>query len=123
LVNLVKICFLIDENLSPRVAQALRNMDAEIEVLRVGDPGAPPLGALDPDILNYLHSKQCALVTDNRTSMPEHLAAHIAAGRHHGGIFWIRPTTSFKALVNALFMIWATTKAQEWVDCTDWLPY
>jgi hypothetical protein len=33
----------------------------------------PPLGTLDPDVLQYLGLSQRLLVTDNRTSMPEHL--------------------------------------------------
>ena len=50
----MKIRFLVDENLSPRLEQALRDMNADIDVTRVGDPGAPPLGTLDPSILSWV---------------------------------------------------------------------
>lgn len=119
----MRIRFLIDENLSPRLEQALKNMNADIDALRIGDPGAPPLGTLDPDILNDLQSAQRALVTDNRTSMPGHLTDHAAAGKHHGGIIWVRPKTGLKALVNALCLVWVASEAEEWMDRTDWLPY
>ena len=119
----MRIRFLIDENLSPRLGEALRNTNADIDVLRIGDPGAPPLGTLDPDILDYLQSAQRALVTDNRTSMPGHLTEHAAAGKHHGGIIWVRPKTGFKVLVSALYLVWAAAEADEWIDRTDWLPY
>ncbi|MDJ0516033.1 MAG: hypothetical protein QNJ74_07115 [Trichodesmium sp. MO_231.B1] len=46
----MKIRFLIDENLSPRLKQALLRFNFNIDVLRVGDDGAPEFGTLDPDI-------------------------------------------------------------------------
>jgi predicted nuclease of predicted toxin-antitoxin system len=82
----MKIRFLLDENLPPRIEDVLRDLDAQIDVIRVGDPGTPTLGTLDPDILTYLESSQRVLVTGNRRSIPKHLAAHMAAGRHHFGI-------------------------------------
>ena len=46
-----------------------------IDVLRVGDSNAPPLGAPDAEVLNYLALAQRLLVTDNHKSMPGHLEA------------------------------------------------
>jgi len=62
----VKLRYLLDENLSPRLKLAVARRYPLIDVLRVGDDGAPPLGAPDPDILQYLGVTQRALVTDNR---------------------------------------------------------
>ncbi|MCA1992475.1 MAG: DUF5615 family PIN-like protein [Coleofasciculus sp. S288] len=76
----MKVRFLIDENLSPRLKTAVLRLNPIIDILRVGDPKAPPLGTLDPDILSYLELSQRILVTDNRTSMPEHLEAYWATG-------------------------------------------
>ena len=120
--KLVKIRFLLDENLPPRLKTALLRLNAEIDVLRVGDPGVPDLGAPDPNILDYLQTAQRVFVTDNRKSIPAHLAAHIAAGKHHWGIIWVRPSTRFSLLVNELHMLWEASQAEEWVDRTDWLP-
>jgi predicted nuclease of predicted toxin-antitoxin system len=72
----MKVKFLLDENLSPRLKIAVQRLEPAIDILRVGDPGAPLLGTLDPEVLQYLEQSQRLLVTDNRTSMPDHLEAH-----------------------------------------------
>lgn len=118
----MKIRFLIDENLSPEVRESLLRFNPAIDVLRVGDPGAPPLGTLDPDILQYLESSQRILVTNNRNSMPEHLIAHWEAGGHIWGLFWVRPSATLGRFVEELFMIWEASEAQEWIDKVDWIP-
>lgn len=56
----MSVRFLLDENLSPRLSPALWRYNPTIDVLRVGDPGAPPLGTLDPDLLVYLEQEQRA---------------------------------------------------------------
>jgi hypothetical protein len=82
----VKVRFLLDENLSPRLKVALLRLNPSIDVLRVGDPEAPPLGTPDPEVLNYLALAQRLLVTDNRKTMPGYLETHWAAGGHIWGI-------------------------------------
>jgi len=78
----MKVRFLLDEHLSPRLKMALLRLAPMADILRVGDPGAPALGTLDPDLLRYLELSQRVLVTANRVSMPAHLNAHWAAGGH-----------------------------------------
>ena len=63
----MKVRFLLDENLSPRLKAALLRLSPTLDVVRVGDPGAPSLGTLDPDVLRYLELSQRILVTSNRT--------------------------------------------------------
>ena len=50
----MKVRFLLDENLSPRLKLAVFRLNPELDILRVGDPGTPSLGTLDPEILIYL---------------------------------------------------------------------
>jgi hypothetical protein len=59
----MKLRFLIDENLSPKLKTAIQRRYPDIDLLRVGDAGTPPLGTLDPDILLYLETSQRALIT------------------------------------------------------------
>ncbi len=119
----MKVRFLIDENLSPRLKTAVLRLNPTIDILRVGDPNAPPLGTLDPDILSYLELSQRILVTDNRTSMPEHLEAYWATGGQIWGLFWIRPSATIGELAQELFTIWETSEAEEWIDILDWIPF
>jgi hypothetical protein len=113
--------FLLDENLPRRFQLSLHRHHPQIDVLQVGNEGAPPLGTLDPDILIYLEATQRVLLTDNRKSFPAHLEAHAAAGRHHWGIFVIRKDVPTMPLVETIFLYWAATEAEEWIDRVEWL--
>jgi hypothetical protein len=97
-------------------------LNPDIDILRVGDIGAPPLGTLDPDVLLYLESVQRLLITDNRRSMPGHLRDHWETGHQIWGLFWIRPETSIFRLAEELVMLWEISEAEEWCDILDWLP-
>ncbi|MBP1466272.1 DUF5615 family PIN-like protein [Candidatus Chloroploca sp. M-50] len=118
----MKIRYLLDENLSPRVKLTILRHYPELDVLRVGDEDAPALGTLDPDMLDWLDVYQRVLVTDNRKSIPGHIADHFAAGKHHWGIFLVRKRTSLLLLAEALYVYWSTTEATQWRDVTEWLP-
>lgn len=119
----MKVRFLIDENLSPRLKLALQRLNPAIDILRVGDQNAPALGTLDPDLLRYLDLAQRLLVTDNRTSMPAHLEDHWATGGHLWGLIWIRPDATIGKFAQELFLIWDASEAEEWIDRLDWIPF
>jgi predicted nuclease of predicted toxin-antitoxin system len=120
----MRIHFLLDENLTPRLKQALHRLDPNIDVLRVGDEGTPPLATSDPEILQYVTATQRLLVTDNRSTMPDYLAEHYASGRNsHWGILWVRPNTTVSQLAATLHLIWFASEAEEWIDRTDWVPF
>ncbi len=119
----MKVRFLLDENLSPQLQAGLRRRIPHIDILRVGDPGAPPLEATDPDILRYLETTQRLLVINNRTSMPDHLVDHHATGGHHWGLVWIRPGTSIGRVIDVLALIWHASEAEEWRDQLEWIPF
>ena len=79
--------YLLDENVNPVYQSQLLRRNPDLVMWVVGDPGAPPRGTLDPEILCWCEEHSFVLVTNNRTSMPVHLAAHIAQCRHVPGIF------------------------------------
>jgi hypothetical protein len=118
----MRIRFLLDENVSPRVKVALWRRHAAIDVLRVGDPQAPPLGTIDPDILRYLEQARRVLITGNRASMPGHVAVHLVGGGHHWGIFRLRRRTTFQQVVEELCLLWAASEDEEWIDQLAWIP-
>lgn len=115
--------FLLDENLSPRLIVALHRLEPTIDVLRVGDEGAPPLQTTDSEIIYFLARSQRMLITDNRSTMPDHLAGHYASeGKSHWGVLWIRPSTSIGEIAANLHLIWQASEAEEWLDRADWIP-
>jgi hypothetical protein len=118
----VTVRFLLDENLSPRLRPSLLRRSPDLDVLRVGDEGAPPLGTPDPEVLLYAERERRLLITHNRASMPSHVADHLAAGRHHYGVMRIRPRASLRQIVEEMLVIAGASEAEEWMDRFDWIP-
>jgi hypothetical protein len=118
----MKIRYLVDENLSSRIVATIQRHYPELDVLRVGDAGAPIFGTLDLDLLRWLDLHQRVLVTDNRKSMPGHIADHIAAGGHHWGIFMVHKNAPLRTLADTLYVYWDVTDAEQWMDVMEWLP-
>jgi predicted nuclease of predicted toxin-antitoxin system len=115
--------FLLDENVPRYLAVALLRRLPEVNVLRVGDEGAPALGTLDPEILRYLETSHRILITHDWASIPGHVAKHIAAGGHHWGILWVRPNTPPQRVLEAIILVWEASDANEWVDVVEWIPF
>jgi len=114
--------FLLDENLSPIIRRELRQRAPQLEVLRVGDVGAPPLATPDEMILQWIEETGYVLVTDNRRSMPVHLERHYAQGRHIPGILLIRRGTSLGNIIEELLLIWHASEAAEYRDRIQFIP-
>ena len=112
----MKPSFLLDENLPPRFKLAVLRLNAEIDILRVGDSNAPASGTSDSNILIYLQQSQRILLTDNRKSMPEHLQNHWASNGFIWGLFWLKPNATIKELAEEVLLIWSATDAEEWKD-------
>jgi hypothetical protein len=118
----MKIRFLLDENLSPKLKSAVLRFDPEIDILRVGDIDTPSLGTLDPEILSYLEISQRLLVTDNRKSMPAHLEDYWTSDGHIWGLLWLRPNETLSKWAEELYLIWEASEAEEWIDKIGWIP-
>lgn len=115
--------FLIDENTSRTLADQLRRLAPDIDVLLVGDEGAPPRGTLDPEILCWCERAEYCLITRNRKSMPPHLDAHLATGHHIPGIFTIRDQAALKQVLAALLLIWEAANPDEYQDQIVFIPF
>jgi hypothetical protein len=119
----MKVCFLLDENASKAQLQAIRQLDPGIDLLRVGDAGAPARGTLDPEILLYCVAERRALLTRNRESMPIHIANHFAQGRHQWGVFRLRPGYSYGEYAVAIHSLWSASDAEQWIDRDEYIPW
>lgn len=95
----------MDENVDPLYANQIRRREPSIVIKMVGEPETPPKGTLDPEILVWCEDRDFALVTNNRRSMPVHLADHIAAGRHVPGIFILSSSLSIGQNLEELIII------------------
>jgi len=73
--------FSLDEHAPHAIQSQLLRLNAEIDVLPVGQPLAPRKGTSDLDILAWIEKTGYILITGNRRTIPEHVRAHHAAGR------------------------------------------
>lgn len=62
-------------------------------------------------------------MTDNRKSIPGHLEEHWTAGGHIWGLLWLRPSGTLSSWAQEMYLIWATSEAEEWLDKIDWIPF
>src|SRR5207244_13345636 len=94
--------FLLDENLPDWWRGAISRLQPHLRVWRIGDPAAPRRRTPDPLILEWCEASDSVLVTNNRHSMPRHLAAHVTQGRHVPGIFIADPAMDINELADEL---------------------
>ena len=114
--------YLLDEHLPRWWPRAILLREPSLTVWRIGDLGAPPLGSPDPLILDWCEAHHFLLVTENRASMPGHLAAHIARGRHVPGILIIHRTIPIRVLADELALIAAAALPGDFDDQIHHLP-
>lgn len=116
------IQYLLDENVDPLFRTALLKQDASMVVWKIGDPGIPPKGTKDPAILDWCEEHGFLLVTNNRKSLPGHLADHLTQGRHIPGILELNPNMSIHDTVNELVLIWGASEPEDYRDVIIYLP-
>lgn len=114
--------YLIDENVIPLYTTQLRRLLPDLFVVAVGDLTAPKTGTLDPEILLWCEEHNCILVTNNRRSMPIHLADHIAQNHHIPGILILNPKSSVGENLEQLILIAECSFDNEYQDRIEFLP-
>lgn len=114
--------FLLDEHVNRAVQRQFRRIAPAVEILAVGDAGAPPTGSPDPVLLRWLEVHAYVLVTEDRSTMPAHLSEHFLRGGHVPGVIWIRPRIGVGQIIEDLHLIWATTTEDEFRDRTLFIP-
>jgi hypothetical protein len=122
----VPLRFLLDENLRGPLWNAilrhnLRGVEV-LDVVRVGDASAPSLHSPDADILSWAETHDRILVTLDRSTMPDHLNAHLAAGRHSPGIYLVRREASIADVMEYLLLAAYVSVPEEWLDRIVYIP-
>lgn len=114
--------YLFDENVDLAYMTQIRRCKPDLFILAVGELTAPDRGTLDPKILCWCEEHQFILVTNNRKSMPVHLADHLFQGRHIPGIFTLNPKLSIGQNINELILIAEASLDNEYQDRINHLP-
>jgi len=116
------VCFLLDEHVPPFIQTQLTQMAPDLRVYTIDDNNAPARGTLDPQILIWIETYGCMLVTNNRASMPGHLNDHLALGRHVPGIVQVPRRMNIGTILDDLWLIWAAARPDEFRDQIVHLP-
>jgi hypothetical protein len=93
-----------------------------LDVICVGDLPDLPLGSTDADILRWSEREQRILVTFDKTTLPQHLAAHLQAGNHCPGVFMLRRGSRLSQVVNHLALAAYASEPWEWLDRIEFIP-
>jgi hypothetical protein len=115
--------YLLDEHLPIWWRRELVRHAPGLTVWRVGDAGAPSLESLDPELLQWCERQDCVLLTNNRQSMPSHLAEHLKQGRHVPGIFVVEASINVPYLAQVLLLIAGASLEGEFTDQINYLPH
>ena len=115
--------YLIDENLSPAYRAQLFYHEPLLEVLRVGDVGAPARGTQDPEILKWCEQNNFILVTKDPNTIPKHLFDHLAAGHHVPGIIMINSSVPTRTTLDDLILIAGASHEGEFRDRIIYIPF
>jgi hypothetical protein len=116
------VAYLLDEHIPRWWRRALIQQQPSLKALCVGEPGAPPLQSADPVLLEWCETHDFLLVTNNRKSMPGHLADHVARGRHVPGILVMDPALPTAVVVDDLLLIAGASFTNEFRDQIRYLP-
>ncbi len=118
----MSVGYLLDENLPRWWRPAFQRLQPQLPIRRVGEPGAPPFHTPDPAVLEWCEKNDSILLTNNRASMPQHLADHMARGRHVPGIFQVDPGRGIVGLAQDLAYIDGASLPNEYQDLIQHLP-
>jgi hypothetical protein len=115
--------YLLDEHVHPEYRAQILRREPNLTVFIIGDPGAPAKGTLDPDLLRWCEDNDSVLVTNNRKSMPGHLADHLADDHHIPGIFTLNSDMSIGETVDELILLAKASFDNEFRDTIIYLPF
>ncbi|MEG5083863.1 DUF5615 family PIN-like protein [Microcoleus sp. AT8-B4] len=108
--------YLLDENVDPTYKAEILTRNPNLIIWSVGEPEAPSLGTLDPEIIKWCEEYNFILVTNNRKSMPVHLTDHLAEGHHIPGIFILNSKLSIGQNIRQLIFIAEASFNDEYQD-------
>jgi uncharacterized protein DUF5615 len=113
---------LLDEHIPQLFRVQLSRQDPAPTVSQIGDEGTPKKGTLDPELLEWCEANDFLLVTNNRATMPVHLADHLAAGMHVPGILCLDLGAPIGLIIEYLWLLALASREDEFSGTITHIP-
>jgi hypothetical protein len=111
---------LLDEHLSPDVAEGLRRTNRNIVIFWLSQWEGGRLGMVDDLLLREAAAQGLTLVTYDRKTIPPLLKTWAEAGRDHGGVIFVDEKTIVSSdiggLIRALHRVFRETARWDWTN-------
>ena len=122
----MKTRLLADENTSPRLVSACRQLESDFPMVHLAtwEDGAY-MSAKDPALLMALREAALILVGFDRASIPMHAGELTREGLGHGGVILFRRSVSplaYGKQARLLVNLWREAKDWDWDDRIEYLP-
>ncbi len=93
-----------------------------LDVLRVGDDGAPPTGTQDPDLIEWAVLANRLIISQDRNTLIDEHDRYVAAGHQTPGVLMVLPRTTIAELVKSLALIAHYSEPEEWQNLVRFIP-
>jgi hypothetical protein len=114
--------FLCDENIPDALVSCLSRLEPGMVVSFIGQPGAPPKGTKDPELLLFAEANGFTFLSRDKKTMPRHVADHLAAGHHTWGVFLLKEGYPVMEVAQYILLLWSASQAEEWRDYLGYIP-
>jgi Domain of unknown function (DUF5615) len=115
--------FLCDEDVSRDIVTYLRSTKPAMDILVVGEAGAPPKQTPDVDVYRAAVAGGRTLVSRDKKTMHRTVVADLVAGGHNWGAIFIRRGSAVASCADDLNLIWFCETTDDWIDRIDFIPY
>ena len=113
------LSFLLDEQISPKIARQINLQYSEIEIVSIHDwQDGIYLGIDDETILQAAATEFLTLVTYDQNTIPPVLVEWGEAAKSHTGVIFIDyrsfPPSNFGRLIKAIVWLWQAENTRDW---------
>lgn len=115
--------FLCDEDVSQNLLAFVRSAEPAINLLAVGETGAPAKRSADNAVYQAAVTLGRTLISGDRKTMTRLVTADLRAGGHNCGVIFLRSGHSVASYATTIHLIWFCESANDWVDRIDYIPY
>jgi predicted nuclease of predicted toxin-antitoxin system len=115
----MRIRFQADADLDGRILRGLRRVAPEVDVRTASEAGLAALD--DSEVLHLAAEAGRVLISQDRSTMPRHFQRFVSRSQSPGVIL-LRARIPIAVAIEELFLIWAASETEEWINRLAWIP-